>query len=63
MQDHLNGLRLQLNWRRSTVYPTRTGIPFLGFRIFADPSPPARRQRAPGPTRLHANRDAVRQET
>ena len=34
VQEHLNALRLQLNWRRSTVYPTRTGIPFLGFRIF-----------------------------
>ena len=60
VQQHLNGLRLQLNWRRSTVYPTRTGIPFLGFRIFAD----HRRLRADNVRlarkRLHANRDAVR---
>lgn len=34
VQDHLTGLRLALNWHRSTVYPTRTGIPFLGFRVF-----------------------------
>ena len=35
VEDHLAGLRLALNWRRSVVYPTRTGIPFLGFRVFA----------------------------
>ncbi|MCE7985788.1 MAG: hypothetical protein DYG89_31815 [Caldilinea sp. CFX5] len=34
VQDHLAGLRLCLNWRRSVVYPTHTGIPFLGFRLF-----------------------------
>jgi retron-type reverse transcriptase len=34
VQSHLNGLRLALNWRRSTVYPVRSGIPFLGFRVF-----------------------------
>lgn len=34
VQDHLAGLRLCLNWRRSVVYPTATGIPFLGFRLF-----------------------------
>jgi RNA-directed DNA polymerase len=34
VQEHLNTLRLALNWRRSVVYPTRTGIPFLGFRVF-----------------------------
>lgn len=34
VQGHLNGLRLNLNWRRAVVYPTRTGIPFLGFRLF-----------------------------
>jgi RNA-directed DNA polymerase len=32
--EHLSGLRLALNWRRSVVYPTATGIPFLGYRIF-----------------------------
>ncbi|MCB0042118.1 MAG: hypothetical protein KDE23_20680 [Caldilinea sp.] len=42
VRDHLAGLRLALNWRRSTVYPTRTGIPFLGFRVF----PTHRRLRA-----------------
>lgn len=34
VQEHLNGLRLNLNWRRAVVYPTRTGLPFLGFRLF-----------------------------
>lgn len=42
IQAHLADLRLQLNWRRSTVYPVSTGIPFLGFRIF----PAYRRLRA-----------------
>lgn len=60
VQDHLNGLRLALNWRRSTVYPTRTGIPFLGFRVF----PTHRRLRADNVRlarkRLYANRDACR---
>lgn len=60
VQDHLNGLRLALNWRRSTVYPTRTGIPFLGFRLF----PTHRRLRADNvrlaSQRLRANRDACR---
>jgi retron-type reverse transcriptase len=59
VQDHLNGLRLHLNWRRSTIYPTHTGIPFLGFRIF----PTHRRLRADNVRlarqRLRANRDAV----
>ena len=60
VQEHLNGLRLQLNWRRSTVYPVHTGIPFLGFRIF----PTHRRLRADNVRlarrRLHMNRDAYR---
>jgi hypothetical protein len=60
VQAHLTGLRLNLNWRRSTVYPTRTGIPFLGFRIF----PTHRRLRADNVRlarlRLRANRDAYR---
>jgi len=60
VQAHLNGLRLALNWRRSTVYPTHTGIPFLGFRIF----PTHRRLRADNVhlarRRLRANRDACR---
>ncbi len=60
VQNHLDGLRLKLNWRRSTVYPTRTGIPFLGFRIF----PTHRRLRADNVRlsriRLRANRDAYR---
>lgn len=42
VQEHLAGLRLSLNWRRSVVYPTHTGIPFLGFRLF----PTHRRLRA-----------------
>jgi RNA-directed DNA polymerase len=42
IQDHLAELRLALNWRRSTVYPVHTGIPFLGLRIF----PTHRRLRA-----------------
>lgn len=35
VQDHLGGLRLALNWRRSVVYPTRVGVPFLGFVLFS----------------------------
>jgi len=60
VQAHLDTLRLNLNWRRSAVYPTHTGIPFLGFRVYlthrrlrADNVRLARR-------RLHANRDACR---
>ncbi|MBN1485614.1 MAG: RNA-dependent DNA polymerase [Chloroflexia bacterium] len=30
----LQGLRLTLHERESTVYPVETGIPFLGFRIY-----------------------------
>lgn len=33
---HLAGLRLTLHERESTVYPVKTGIPFLGFRIYPD---------------------------
>ena len=59
VQTHLAGLRLNLNWRRSSVYPSATGIPFLGFRIF----PTHRRLRADNVQlarrRLQANRDAV----
>ena len=36
VQDYLDSVRLKLNWRRSEVYPTSTGIPFLGYRIFPD---------------------------
>ncbi len=36
VQGHLNTLRLNLNWRRSAVYPTTAGIPFLGYRVFHD---------------------------
>ena len=36
VQEHLAKLRLTLNWRRSVVYPTGTGIPFLGYRIYHD---------------------------
>lgn len=36
VSEHLGGLRLALNWRRSVVYPTETGIPFLGYRLFHD---------------------------
>ena len=50
-------LRLCLNWRRSVVYPVTTGIPFWVFASFPPPSP-ARRQRAPGASRLRRNRDA-----
>lgn len=58
IQQHLNTLRLALNWRRSTVYPTHTGIPFLGFRVY----PSHRRLRADNlrlaRARLRRNRDA-----
>ena len=33
IQGCLAGLRLTLHQRESTVYPTRSGIPFLGFRV------------------------------
>ncbi len=36
VQAHLAGLRLSLNWRRSVVYPTQVGVPFLGFVIFQE---------------------------
>ncbi len=42
VQDHLAGLRLSLNFHKAHVYPVRTGIPFLGFRIW----PTHRRLRA-----------------
>jgi len=32
--DHLASLRLTVHEERAVVYPTRTGIPFLGFRVF-----------------------------
>ena len=32
--DYAAGLRLSLHERQSTVYPTSTGIPFLGFRLY-----------------------------
>lgn len=58
VQGHLNGLRLCLNWRRSTIYPTSTGISFLGLRIF----PTHRRLRADNVRltrqRLRRHRDA-----
>ncbi|MFN8467195.1 MAG: reverse transcriptase domain-containing protein [Caldilineaceae bacterium] len=58
VQRCLNDLRLNLNWRRAAVYPTRTGIPFLGIRIF----PSHRRLRADNVrlarARLRRNRDA-----
>jgi RNA-directed DNA polymerase len=34
VQGHLNGLRLNLNIHKAQVFPVRTGIPFLGFRIY-----------------------------
>jgi hypothetical protein len=34
--DFLAGLRLRLHARSSTVYPVGNGIPFLGFRLYAD---------------------------
>ncbi len=58
VQEHLDGLRLALNWRRSVVYPTASGIPFLGYRVFAT----HRRLRADNVAlarqRLRRNRDA-----
>jgi RNA-directed DNA polymerase len=58
VQAHLNSLRLNLNWRRSTIYPTHTGVPFLGFRVY----PTHRRLRADNVRlarqRLRRNRDA-----
>lgn len=34
IRDFLAGLRLTLHEGSSTVYPTQTGIPFLGFRLY-----------------------------
>lgn len=34
IEDFVIGLRLRLHPRKTNVFPTRTGIPFLGFRIF-----------------------------
>ena len=34
--DFLPSLRLKLHEKRAAVYPTATGIPFLGWRVFAD---------------------------
>jgi len=34
--EKLAGLRLTLHERQAQVYPTATGIPFLGFRIYPD---------------------------
>jgi len=42
IEDHLHGLRLSLNFHKAQVYPVRTGIPFLGFRVY----PTHRRLRA-----------------
>lgn len=34
IHDFLRGLRLVLHDRKTQLYPTSTGIPFLGFRLF-----------------------------
>lgn len=34
--EFVAGLRLRLHEHRSVVYPTRTGIPFLGWRLYPD---------------------------
>jgi len=34
VQAFLNGLRLALHQRESTVYPVTNGIPYLGFRVY-----------------------------
>ena len=36
IQDFLADLRLALHERESTVYPVASGIPFLGFRVYAN---------------------------
>jgi retron-type reverse transcriptase len=36
IRSRLDGLRLTLHERSSTVYPVSNGIPFLGFRIYPD---------------------------
>ncbi len=35
MREKLNSLRLTMHEESSTVYPTKNGIPFLGFNLFA----------------------------
>jgi hypothetical protein len=36
IRQRLDGLRLTLHERASTVYPVTNGIPFLGFRVYPD---------------------------
>jgi len=36
IRHFLAGLRLTMHERRSTVYPVKNGIPFLGFTVFPD---------------------------
>ncbi len=36
IKEKLESLRLRMHERSSTVYPTKTGIPFLGFRLYAE---------------------------
>ena len=36
LRERLARLRLTIHERESTVYPTATGIPFLGFRLYPD---------------------------
>jgi RNA-directed DNA polymerase len=36
IREKLNGLRLTLHERESTVYPVTNGLPFLGWRVYPD---------------------------
>ena len=36
LQEYLNGLRLRIHPRKCQVVPTRTGVEFLGWHVFAD---------------------------
>jgi retron-type reverse transcriptase len=59
VRDTLNRLRVTLHERSSTVFPTATGIPFLGFRVYPDHRRLKRRNGVAFARRLRRNRDAV----
>jgi len=54
--ETLDGIRLRLNPVKTRLSPTRTGVPFLGFRFY-----PGRRPRVAGETRRRFERRTRRQ--
>jgi len=55
----LQGLRLSMHPRSSTVYPVSTGIPYLGFRVFPEKRLLKRRNAVAFSRRLRAYQDDV----